>query len=258
MIPQFFVKSSGEQINFNNFDYPTGSFIVYDWGNPITYAPSQGSSGITSNCASGAATEPQGTFQVIGGGVAPMWQSLNSGSINFQPGSVGNYYVEFNGTLPTGAISIVSVYASNPIYSGESSGSFLCLTGSNNGINLAMTPSRVITPIIWYGASGNTQATLTCTATLPNTDFNMVTFTSNGLDNHTMYLNNALSASVDTNTYNRGLFSPSNRNIRIGINNVSNTKNVSLQGTMIATLIYPFVLSTKQIKQLFYVFRKRF
>ena len=258
MIPQFFVKSSGEQKNFYPFDYPAGASIIYDWGNPITYAPAQGSSGITSNAATGSLGEPQGSFFKLGGGSAPLWQSLNSGSLNFQPGTVSNFYVEFNGTLPTGAISVVSVYASNPIYSAESSGSFLCLTGSNNGINLEMTPSRVITPTIWYGASGNTQATLTCTATLPDTNFNMVTFASNGLNNHTMYLNNALSASVDTNTYDRGLFTPSARNIRIGIDNVSNTKNVSLQGTMIATLIYPFVLQPKEIRQLWYVFRKRF
>lgn len=258
MIPQFFVKSSGEQLNFNQFDYPAGATLIYDWGNPITYSPGQGTSGVTSNAASGSLGEPQGSFIKLGGGSAPLWQSLNSGSLNFQPGTVSNFYVEYNSTLPTGAISVVSVYASNPIYSAESSGSFLCLTGSQNGINLTMTPNRLVKPDIWYGASGNTQATLTCTATLPNTDFNMVTFTTNGLDLHTMYLNNALSASVDTNTYNRGLFSPSARNIRIGINNVSNTKNVSLQGTMIATLIYPFALSTKQIRQLWYVFRKRF
>lgn len=256
MIPQFFVKTSGEQLNFNQFDYPLGASIIYDWGNPITYAPAQGSSGITSNAASGSLGEPQGTFQKQGGGAAPLWQSLYSGSINFTPGTTANFYVEYNGTLPTGAISVVSIYAANN--SPETSGSFLCLTGSQNGINLTKTPSGIIVPEIWYGASGNTKATLTCTATLPDTNFNMVTFTSNGLDLHTMYLNNALSASVDTNTYNRGLFSPSAANIRIGINNVSNTKNVSLQGTMIATLIYPFALSTKQIRQLWYVFRKRF
>lgn len=255
MIPQFFVKSSGEQLNFNQFDYPTGSFILYDWGNPISYEPAQGSSGITSNCASGSATEPQATFGKQGGGAAPLWQSTYSGSINFVPGTTANFYVEFNGTLPTGAISVVSIYKSSV---SDVSGSLLCLTGSQNGINLKMNASKVVTPEIWYGASGNTKATLTCTTTLPNNNFNMVTFTSNGLDLHKMYLNNALSASVDTNTYNRGLFAPSNRNIRIGVNNFSNTSNISLQGEMIATLIYPYALSTKQIRQLWYVFRKRF
>jgi hypothetical protein len=255
MIPQFFVKSSGEQINFSDFDYVDGAQLIYDWGNIICYNPNQGSSGITYNGAEGSLGEPQGGFVKQGGGSAPLWVSTYSGSIDFTPATVADYYVEYNGTLPTGAISVVSVYKSDAT---DDSGSLLCLTGSNNGINLPMGPSKVITPKIWYGASGNTEATLTCTATLPNNDWNMVTFTSNGLNAHTMYLNAATSASVDTNTYDRGLFAPSNQNIRIGINNINSGNNQSLQGYMIATLIYPFDLSTKQIRQLYYVFRKRF
>lgn len=255
MIPQFFVKSSGEQINFDKFAYVDGARLIYDWGNPITYNPAQGSSGITSNAASASLGEPQGTFGRVGGGSAPLWTSTYSGSVNFQPGTVANFFVEYNGTLPTGAISVVSVYKSDVT---DVSGSMLCLTGSQNGINLSMNASKIVTPTIWYGASGNTPATLTCTAKLPDNNWNMVTFTTNGSNLHTMYLNAATSASVDTNTYNRGLFAPSARNIRIGVNNFSNTSNVSLQGYMMATLIYPFALSPKQIRQLFYVFRKRF
>lgn len=258
MIPQFFVKGSGEKKVYNRFEYVNGASLIYDWGNPATYSSGSGASGITSNAASGSLGSPQATFFKLGGGLAPMYQTLYGGSINFQPGTVSNFYVEYNATLPTGAMSVVSVYASNPIYSAESSGSFLCLTGSNNGVNLTMTPSRVVKPDIWYGASGNTLANLTCTVTLPDTNFNVVTFTTNSSNSHKLYLNDGTTVSTDTNTYNRGLFSPSAANIRIGINNVSNTKNVSLQGTMIATLIYPFVLSPAQIRRNWYVFRQRF
>jgi len=249
MIPQFFVKKSGEQINFDNFAYIAGAQLIYDWGNPVSYPPAQGSSGITYNVSGSTQAEPQGQFMKQGGGSAPLWSSTYSGSINFQPGTTADFYVEYNGTLPTGAISVVSVYKSN---ASDASGSFLCLTGSQNGINLSMNSAKVVTPTIWYGASGNTQATLTCTATLPNNDWNMVTFTTNGSNSHTMYLNAATSASTDTNTYDRGLFAPSNRNIRIGINNISNTSNIALQGYMMATLIYPFTLSPKQIRQIRY------
>lgn len=253
MIPQFFVKSSGEQINFDNFAYIQGAQLIYDWGNPVSYPPGQGTSGITYNVSGSTQAEPQGGFLAIGGFSAPLWSSLYSGSVDFEPASVGNYYIQYAGALPTGAVSIVSVYKSSAT---DTSGSLLCLTGSQNGINLSMGPSKVITPKIWYGASGNTQATLSCTTTLPNNNWNMVTFTTNGLNAHTMYLNAATSASVDTNTYDRGLFAPSQRNINIGVNNAAG--NISLQGYMMATLIYPFVLSPKQIKQLYYVFRKRF
>jgi len=255
MIPQFFIKSSGQQTNFAAFAYIDGAQLIYDWGNSISYNPAQGASGITSNAASGSLGDPQGTFIKQDGGSAPLWVSTYSGSVDFTPATVADYYVEYNGTLPTGSISVVSVYKSDAT---DVSGSMLCLTGSNNGINLSMNASKIITPTIWYGASGNTPATLTCTTTLPDNNWNMVTFTTNGTNLHTMYLNAATSASVDTNTYNRGLFAPSARNIRIGVNNFSNTSNRSLQGYLMATLIYPFALTPQQIKQLYYVFRKRF
>jgi len=255
MIPQFFVKASGEQINFENFAYPNGAQLIFDWGNPTSYSPGQGSSGVTFNVSGSTPSEPQGGFLKVGGGSALLWTSLYSGSVNLRPSNVSNYYVEYPGTLPTGAISVVSVYKSD---SNDVNGSLLALTGSNNGINLVMNSSKVITPTIWYGVSGNTQATLTCNATLPDNNWNMVTFTTNGSNEHTMYLNAAISASIDTNTYDRGLFAPSQRNIKIGINNINPGNNVSLQGYLMATLIYPSVLTKKQIRQLYYVFRKRF
>ena len=252
MIPQFFVKSSGEQINFSKFDYVSGATLVYDWGNPVSYNPGQGAGGVTSNVYNSGA--PQGQF-IAAGAPTTMWSNAYTGSIQFN--STNKPYVEYNGTLPTGAISIVSIYKPDEL----ASGSLLSLTGSQNGINLVVAgATRVVTPTIWYGAGGNTQATLTCAITMSNSannGWNMVTFASNGLDSHTMYLDSGSIQSTDTNTYDRGLFSPVARNIRIGMNNINSGNNQTLNGVMIATLIYPFKLSQKQIRQLWYVFRQR-
>lgn len=245
MIPQFFVKSSGQQINFNRFDYVPGASIIYDWDNPESYPPGQGAGGITYNSAIYPAGEPNGGFENGGEAAAYMWSSAYGGTIQFNASNGLN--VECGLALPTGSMSIVSVYKPDEFQTGSLLGQ-----ENNNGINLVVNPAdRVVTPTIWYGASGNTQATLSCSVTM-GTSWNMVTFTTNGLNSHTMYLNDGTTSSTDTNTYNRGLFSPSAITARIGKNALSNNY---LNGIMMATLIYPFQLTQNQIQRLWYTFR---
>lgn len=248
MIPQFFVKGGSEQINFNQFDYVAGASLIYDWGNGISYPRAQGAGGITYNASSGVSAEPQATFKTGGGSAASMWSTAYSGSIAFNASS--QYLVEYNSTFPTGAMSIVTVY--KPVTEFQN-GSLVGLQ-NNNGINLVVTSgSKAVTPTIWYGASGNTQATLGCSVTM-GADWNMVTFTTNGLNLHTLYLNDGTTNSIDTGTYDRSLFTPSAANIRLGKNALSNNY---INGIMLSYLVYPFRLSTKQIRQLWYVFRQR-
>jgi len=248
MIPQFFVKSSGEQINFAKFAYVNGANLIFDWGNPVSYPPGQGAGGITSNVYNSG--EPQGQFQTGGGAAASMWSTSYGGSIGFNASNGLN--TVFNSTFPTGAMSVVSVYKGG----GEFQNGALVGLQNNNGLNLVLSTAGVVTPTIWYGASGNTQATLSCNVTLVSqyNGWNVVTFTTNGLNSHTMYLNDGSTNSTDTNTYDRGLFSPSTANIRIGKNALSNNY---LNGVMMAYMVYPFVLSPKQIRQNWYVFKQR-
>lgn len=249
MIPQFFVKSSGEQINFARFDYVSGASLIYDWGNGNSYSASQGAGGITSNVITGG--EPQGAFEDGGGLAASMWSSAYSGSIGFNAANGLN--VEFSTSFPTGAMSVVSVYKPNS----EFQNGAIVGQQNNNGLNLAVSTTNIVTPTIYYGASGNTSATLSCNVTMNtgiNNGWSMVTFATNGLDRHTMYLNEGTTKSVDTSTYNRSLFTPSSAQMKIGKNALS---NAYLNGSMISYLVYPFELSPKQIRQLWYVFRQR-
>lgn len=247
MIPQPFLKGSGEKKVYGKYEYVPGASLVYDWGNPVSYNPAQGAGGITSNVYGGG--EPQGVMQNSGGGAASMWTSTYEGIINFNASS--GLQVEYNSTFPTGAMSVVSVYRPEP--ADFRSGSIVGLQ-NNNGINLVVGgASRVVTPTIYYGASGNTVATLSCSVTL-STTWNVVTFTTNGLNKHTLYLGNGTINSVDTGTYNRGLFSPTAQNIRIGKNATSNNW---LNGIMMAYMVYPFELSIAQIRRNNYVFLPR-
>ncbi len=247
MIPQFFVKSSGEQINFGRYDYVKGSTLIYDWGNPTSYNPAQGAGGITSNVNSGG--EPQAQFKTGGGSAASMWTSNYTGTIQYNFSNGLN--VEYNSSFPTGAMSIVCVYRRDEFQNGALVG-----LQNNNGINMVLSTGGVVTPTIWYGASGNTQATLSCTLSLGAgyNGWSVITFTTNGLNSYKMYLNDGTTNSTDNNTYNRGLFTPSAANIKLGKNALSNNY---LNGVMMSYLVYPFELSTKQIKQNWYVFKPR-
>ena len=248
MIPQFFVKSSGEQINYNKFDYVPGASMIFDWGNPESYPPGQGAGGTTYNSAIYPAGEPNGVFETGGGIAASMWSSAYTGSIQFNASNGLN--VEFSTSFPTGAMSVVSVYRPDEFQTGSIIG-----MQNNNGLNLVVGgASRIVTPTIYYGASGDTSATLSCNVTM-GTDWNIVTFTTNGLNSHKMYLNgNTTSPSTDTNTYNRSLYTPSEVSTKIGKNALSNNY---LNGIMMAYLVYPFELTPKQIKRNWYVFRQR-
>lgn len=250
MIPQFFVKSSGEKKVYGKFEYVPGSSLVYDWGNPNSYPPAQGAGGITYNCATTPLAEPNGIFKTGGGSAASMWSNAYTGSIQFNASNGLN--VEYNSTFPTGAMSVTCVYRP----SGEFQTGSLVGLQNNNGINLTLGgASRVVRPTIYYGASGNTSAALSCNVTLTNDDWNMVTFTTNGLNSHILYLNDGTTNSTDTGTYNRGLFSPSAANIKLGKNAVSNNY---INGVMMAYLIYPFPLTISQIRRNWFVFRQRF
>lgn len=247
MIPQFFVKSSGEQINFGKFDYVKGATLIYDWGNPNSYSASQGAGGITSNFITGG--EPQANFVVPGPAATDMWSSAYSGSIQFNASN--DKWVEYASSFPTGAMSVVSVYKPDEFENGAIVGQ-----ANNNGLNLAVSTTNIVTPTIWYGASGNTQQTLSCNVTMVSdyNGWNVVTFATNGLDRHTMYLNNGSTNSTDTNTYNRSLYSPTSQDVLIGDNALTSGY---LNGVMMAYLVYPFELSPKQIRQNWYVFKQR-
>ena len=84
------------------------------------------------------------------------WNSY-TGSIQFNAGNAPNApLVQYAGTFPTGAMSIVTVYKPDEFQTGS-----LVSLLSNNGVNLVLTPySKVVTTKIYYGASGNTAATL--------------------------------------------------------------------------------------------------
>jgi hypothetical protein len=246
MIFQNFNRSSGQQLNYGRYDYVPGASIIFDWGNPASYNPGQGASGVTSNIGSGSTGEPQALFF---GATTDMWSSAYGGSISFN--YANSQYVQWNGTF-TAAVSTVMVY--KMVDSTGAAGAIPSLK-NYNGVNLVLNnTSRLAQPTIYYGSAGSSSVQLSCNVTLPN-NWCVTTFATNGTNSHIMYLDSGVTSSIDTGTYDRTLYTPVAQNIVLGRNKL--TTNYS-NGNMIAYLQYPFQLTKAQVRQIYLQFRQSF
>jgi hypothetical protein len=223
----------------------SGYKVYFDFGNSSSYP---GSGSIVTNLGSAGSTMSGSLVN------SPTYSSSNGGVMQLSKASA--QYIQFNTAVSASFTTMCIVK-----YNGSSTSWGTSTTDYNGFPNIRGTNGIIVTPnidgntqvlaIIWNGAS----------AQVPSGNFifpsdiavfNSYAYTSNGTNEHKMYLNTG-SAATATNSYTRGNSSTITSYIGRDVDN-----NGYLNGYVMAYLQYDRVLTSAEIAQNYSVFSSRF
>jgi hypothetical protein len=252
MIPQPFVKGSGERVFFGRYEYVSGADIIFDFGNS-TCTSAFNSSHIVYNVGSANVTGSLIPYNNPGP-FYPTLEATNGGTMVTRAlASLSNYLQwDWKSTQEQTTITISKLNGTQlnpwnskvPLAAGASS---IAITNSGNTV---VTGSANL--FVDMYDSGNTLNSFIFNTTL-NVDvsnnrngYNMVSVEANASTTHNLYINQTLSA-TDTTNIPRTTSSTQTTNF-----------GVSSNMRIIAFLQYPFLLTPKQIRQTYKVFSQSF
>jgi len=225
-------------------NYVSGSYLIYDVGNPSSYS----GSGTTIYDVSG--NNRNGTLVN-----SPTYNAANSGYLSFNGTNQRiTYSGKFNSAFTVQMIwrQPTTVYQTYPGIASQ-----LNNNGINLGIDTGYTNLSGIYAQMFYGASGNTDtgAFIDANANIDiRNKFTMFTFNSNGIDNHKYYVNATLNT-TNTSTRDRTLYTPTNQTAYLAFNALNNQYQ---KGDLIAYLVYDRVLTNAEITQNYNIFASRY
>jgi hypothetical protein len=246
MIPQPFVKGSGERVFFGYYEYPPGADIIFDFGNPIC----------TSQFNSNRIVFNVGSANVTGSLISFNNPTPNFPTLSSQQGGVmitdyvsgiGSSHMRFDSTSTLEQTNI----------------SLFALNGAQQ------FPYQSFVPAAAQTGSNSIQVEVFGTATQPNdagyrvtnitgdyfmnvgvangrNGYNMISAQTNASTIHNLYLNESL---VATNPDDIPRASNATLGIRLGFN---------AEMKIMAFLQYPRILAPKEIRQLVKVFSQRY
>jgi hypothetical protein len=223
----------------------SGYKVYFDFGNSSSYP---GSGTTVTNLGSGGSAM-NGTL--VNG---PTYSSANGGIMSFLRSS--SQYLQFDTALSASftTMAIVKHNGSSTSW-GTSSNNYSGWPNirGNDGFILtnAVDGNTNVLAIIWAGAGANVPAGNIISPS-DIAVFNSYAYTSNGSNEHKMYLNNG-SAATSTNTYTR-----SNSGTITSYIGYDQPNNGYLNGYVMAYLQYDRVLSAAEISQNYSVFSSRF
>jgi hypothetical protein len=224
----------------------SGYKVLFDFGNPASYTPG-GGTGIA-NLGSGGSAMNGEVFNNA------TWSSANGGVLTLVRSS--SQYIGFNTNL-TAAFTTMAIikHDGSDTNWGTSSNDYNGFPNIRGDNGVIVTPNidgnTQVLPIIWAGSS----------ASVPSDNFiypanigifHLYTYTSNGSNEHKMYLDTQ-SPAVSNNTYTRG----NSGTIQSYIGR-DQPNNGYLNGKVMAYLQYDRVLSAAEIAQNYAFFSSRF
>jgi hypothetical protein len=259
MIFQNFVKGGTERVNYGLYEYPLGADIIFDFGNPIC-TTAFNSSKIVYNVGSVNVTGSLIPY-ANPGDFYPTLTTDYGGTVLFKrQAGAGTNYLEWNWKSTQNQTSVF-VYRPNDTSGNSGEMGFPgigAVTASANSIYVNINSALNL-----YGGaynSSNTQfddlfpLTVLQTGSVANrNDWNGITYTSNGDSSHNLYLN--LSAPI-TNTTTITRVTSASQSFKFPFRSGFTEDNFSSR--IMAYLQYPFILTPKQIRQLYKCFDQRF
>jgi len=251
MIPQPFVKGSGERVFFGQFEYPAGADLIFDFGNPASFgntsALSASNAATTSPAAAVTASfipfnNPSPTY--------PTYSTDGSGSIVTLSNGSGTNYLQWQ-WKSTEQQSNVLIYKPNGNQSSGANQYFPRAAGANSIETQIVYPNSNLYINIADSSNSTTSDVFGVkqfnTGSLNGQNgWNMFVVTANASNSHNLYIN-ANSSSLDTTAITRTTSGLQTTNFGLS----SNAK-------IIAFLQYPKILTQKEIRQIYKVFYQRF
>jgi len=262
MIFQPFIKGGTERINYGRYEYPSGADIIFDFGNPAC----------TTEFTSNRRVYNVGTANITGSLIpyynpGPFYPTLTTeygGAADFRTLSAGSNYLTWDWKSTQNQTNILI----HQIPSGSATRQTLYYpalptTNAQNYIELEFAVNNNIDPIgrlFVYIANSSGTPTLAFNQVQIDTTFvngrdgwNVIAITSNGNDNHGLYLNETTS-SFNTSTITRVDSGTQTTNLAIAKAPI----NFNAVGRVMAFLQYPRVLSPKELRQIYKVFSQSF
>lgn len=252
MIPQPFVKGGGERVFFGPYEYPPNADIIFDFGNPL--------------CTTGSASNiiyNVGSANVTGSLIpyfnpSPVYPTISSENggvmITREIGAgVGGNYLEWDYSSSVNQTS-VTIFALNGTQLNPWT-SYIPDAAGNSSIEFKVYGNTVNTAsatldVNLYNTSNvsSTPFSLAINVDVSNgrNGYNLIATSANSNTLHNLYVNQTTS-SIDTSSISRA--TESNSDARLGL-----TSNMKIM----AHLQYPYILSPKQIRQIYKVFAVRF
>ncbi len=250
MIPQPFVKGSGERVFFGPYEYPSGADLVFDFGNPI--CTSAFGSNIVYNAASQNVTGSLIPYNNPGP-IYPTLSTSQGGVMVTRAIAFGSNYLQWNWKSTEEQTSIF-IFSLNGTQLNPWS-SLLPQEAGANSIRANVYGNTIVTgsaslDIRYYNSSNaaNDIFSTTLNVDVSNTrnGYNMVTSTANASTSHNLYVNQTLNATDSTNI------------TRTTSGTQTTNFGVSSNMRIMAFLQYPKILTPKEIRQVYKVFSPRF
>jgi hypothetical protein len=240
MIPQPFVKGSGERVFFGQFEYVPGADLIYDFGNP-TCTSAFNSNKIVYNVGSANVTGSLIEYNNPGP-IYPTLSTAAGGVMVTKAYAFGSNYLQWDYSSSVEQTSI-TIFAMN----GGQLNPWSSKIPGNNSIEIQANGNNVDT------GSANLTVSYIASNTSLNVDvsnsrngYNIVSVAVNGSTTHNLYVNQTLT--LTDSTY-AARTAGSNTAVKLGL-----TSNMRIM----AHLQYPFILTPKQIRQTYKVFAQRF
>ena len=245
MIPQPFVKGSGERVFFGPYEYPPNADLIFDFGNPICTSAFN-SSRIVYNVGNANVTGSLIPYNNPG----PFYPTLTTdagGVMITRAYSGGSNYMEFDYSSSINQTSI-TIFAMNgnqlnPWNSyipkaPTAGGSYIEMNAFGNTVNTGSATLNVTN-------IGSTQA-LNVDVSNGRNGYNQISVQANDSTTHNLYVNQTLTLTDSTNVSRTNDIATA---VRLGL-----TSNMRIM----AFLQYPYILTPKQIRQTYKVFSQRF
>ena len=228
-----------------NINYVSGAKVIFDFGNPSSYS---GTGTTVTNLGSGGSAMNATLVNT------PTYLTTNGGVMSFA--SASQEYMQFDTALSASftTMAIVKHNGSSTSWGTNASvyNGFPNIRG-NNGFILTNNNSNdtLVLAILWNGASTIVPA---ANYVYPSNIavFNSYAYSSNGTNEHKMYLNSG-SAATATNSITRGNSATITSYIGRDVPNSG-----YLNGQVMAYLQYDRVLTADEIKQNYDIFARRF
>jgi hypothetical protein len=243
MIPQPFVKGSSERVFFGPYEYPDGADLIFDFGNPIC------TSAFGSNIVYNAATQNVTGSLIPYNNPGPIYPTLSTaagGVMITRAIAFGTNYLEWNYSSSIEQTS-VTIFAMNgaQLNPWNSKIPSIATTGGSS-IQFNVYGNTIVTGSATLDASYvSTQPTLNVDISNTRNGYNLIAETTNNTTGQILYVNTT--PIVDTNVETRS--NEQSNGVKLGL-----TSNMRIM----AHLQYPYILTPKQIRQIYKVFSRRF
>lgn len=259
MIFQNFVKGGTDRVNFGLYEYPLGADIIFDFGNPLCTTAFD-SSKIVYNVGSANVTGSLIPY-ANPGLFYPTLTTNYGGTVVFKrQAGAGTNYLEWDWKSTQNQTSVF-IYRPNDAAGNSGEMGFPGIGAVSQSAN-SLYVTLNVNNNLYAGAynSSNTQfddlfdGVVLQTGSVANrNDWNGITYTSNGDSSHNLYLN--LSAPI-TNTTTITRVTSATQTFKFPFRSGFTETNFSSR--IMAYLQYPYILTQKQITQLYKCFDQRF